>query len=354
VFPGANTVYHRINTLGSKVVVDSNILLDASFNINGFSRSAIYLLHLMGYYLLCDKKIYREACKILKRKRKRFDLEYEPLLFLDKLLNDFSFNVVSFNSEREVKKVNKYDRHVAQATIEQEAFLLTNDLDLYHECIKSLIPVRFPWHVVNEYNILKTGHPGKIINLHPPHRKRGFVFARIIPGGWDSSLDGDNKFTVVEIENLGKLFYSSSCKAWCFNTAEDVNVKVEHKFSSDDVITLLVNFDIENKELLELRSCHNNHPDRNYLCDLPNESGFGTVTIGHDLNNINHLDGMLSTLVTGHKTIGKDTFKMLCKYKEAIPNPWDKGMLDFYLKKCMVKKHKKGFEFKYFKPDSLK
>jgi hypothetical protein len=43
---------------------------------------------------------------------------------------------------------------------------------------------------------------------------------------------------------------------------------------------------------------------------------------------------------------------LFCKYKEAIPNPWDKGMLDSHLQKSDVQKMGEQELLIYFKPNN--
>jgi predicted nucleic acid-binding protein len=352
LFPGSNKEEHRLYSLPNKVIVDTNVLLDAAFIYKGFSRTSISLLHDMGFKLICDKSIYGEAKKVLTDRQENLSVDYDPLIFLERLLSKYSFRTEETLQKEDLKLINNKDQHVAKAAIEHEAFILTNDCSLYDECKRSQISIRFTWHVLNEYHY-KNDKVGikDVIKIHKLGKNKGFIFSRIIPGDWDSSLNIESKFTIIDIENIGKLFYQSSRNKWIFQTKSGIELSFQFKFSRDEILTFLINYDLSKKRI-EFRTCKSNHPVHKKIEFISNANSIGNINFGRDLNGKNFLNGHLSTIVTGHKNIGKENFKLFCKYVEGLPDPWDKGMLDFYMSKAMIIEKEEGVFLKYFIPNN--
>lgn len=334
--------------LPKKVIVDTNILIEAAFNINGYSRNSLVLLNLMGFQLSISDKIYEEASKKLRDNRKNLKLDYNPKLFLDHLIQNFDMELFPCNSKKEFKFINKKDQIVARASVKKDGFVLTNDLKLYDECIQESIPVRFSWQVDAEYKMLTNKTDIRYLNIHPPAKEKGYIFARIIPSGWDSDSKLDKEFTILDIKNIGRLFYKSKENIWSFNTISGIAANIEFEFQRNEILTFLVNYDVDN-ELLELRSSHHSHPTHEKLKSFPIRKSVGRITFGHDVNNENYLNGYLRAIVIGHKKVSKKKFRLLCEYDEALPNPWDVDMLKLYMKKSFVKRTEHGFELAYFK-----
>jgi hypothetical protein len=60
-------MYHPLTDLPTRVVPDSNVLLDAAFVAGGSARRSIDLLGASGYSILIEEMAQREAVRILDK-----------------------------------------------------------------------------------------------------------------------------------------------------------------------------------------------------------------------------------------------------------------------------------------------
>src|SRR5258708_40040280 len=76
-------MYHPLTPLPTRVIADSNVLLDATFVRNGLARRAMDVLGQLGQTIIVDEMIEREALVILDRLQRDLCLTFNPKEFFD-------------------------------------------------------------------------------------------------------------------------------------------------------------------------------------------------------------------------------------------------------------------------------
>lgn len=70
----------------SRLIVDTNVLLDASFDLQGVARRALVSAAGQGLQLIVDKAVELEAARILARRVLALGLRFDPWPFVEQLL----------------------------------------------------------------------------------------------------------------------------------------------------------------------------------------------------------------------------------------------------------------------------
>ncbi len=78
-------MHNSLEGLPTRVLIDTNVLLDAAFLTNGAARRSLTLLGQLGYSPVIDEMIELEAIRILEKYRKSF----YPAFDLAKVLSDY-------------------------------------------------------------------------------------------------------------------------------------------------------------------------------------------------------------------------------------------------------------------------
>jgi hypothetical protein len=71
-------MYQSLSALSTRVVIDTNILLNAAFVADSSARVSIEQLNSMGFAVFIDESIEREAHLVLKRLQIKLGLRYDP------------------------------------------------------------------------------------------------------------------------------------------------------------------------------------------------------------------------------------------------------------------------------------
>lgn len=330
-------MHHSLAALPRQVVLDANILMDASFVSDGVARRALNLLEDLGFSPIADEATIQEATRKLRHLRGRFFLQYDPVEVLNTFIASSRILQVPPAPILRLPR-NQADAHIIAAAKHYNAWLLTGDAPLVCQCNKLNVVARFPWDVIMEHaekgEGLKASH---ILRLRRPARESGSIFARVIPGEW-AGMQNVGDFTVCEVENIGRVFYSSVDGAWHFQMRDGPRVTVPGKIVDKSTWAVAAMYKAPQtgqgcNAALRIGGVGRNPETRTVQIGGPiSAQSPGTAAFGHSVAGHDHWNGYLRCAVLSHNTINAKTWQCIASLPEAAPNPFDNDALARALK----------------------
>jgi hypothetical protein len=323
-------VYHSLAELPKCVVPDCNVLLDAAFVTGGAARKSIDGVATLGYPVLIEEMIKREAVKIISGLVTSLGLTFDPLLHFNSFLSSKAFLFVPPAPPLLGTGVNQADQHVAAAASHYNAWILTADAPLAVEAEKVGLQSRFPWDVILDL-AAQQGNSNNLANFTrfvPPSRQTGMIFGRLIPGGW-AGMKEVGEFTVCDIEHIGRIYYDTQKESWIFKLVTAVEATVRCPIVSNAPIAVCGTYSLPGTGRLGKVSIRTG--------SFPSTSGAATsrtltflshpspgrMAVCHTIENTHHWNGHLRTLVIGPQTMNRGTWVALIATREGAPNPYD-------------------------------
>ena len=220
-------MHNSLNGLSKRVLIDTNVLLDAAFVTNGSARKALALLDHLGYSPVIDEMIELEAVRILEKYRQFF----YPAFDVAKVLSDYISvaRILRLPPAKQISdtSVSAHDVHVVSAAAQYGAWVLTGDLALNVQLRADDIESRLPFDIIMEVATADGTDPGldDIIRVVSPTRQSGMLFGRVITGSW-AGMRSVGSFTVCDMKNVGRLYYDTQTEEWIFDMRIGVSVRV--------------------------------------------------------------------------------------------------------------------------------
>jgi hypothetical protein len=370
-------VYHSLADLPQRVVPDCNVLLDAAFVVDGSARKSIDALATLGQSLLIEEMIQREAVRILSDLGTSLGLTFDPLSHFNSFLSSKPAMFVPPAPPLLGTGVNRADQHVAAAARHYNSWILTGDTPLAVEAEKVGLQARFPWDVILEL-AAQQGNLNKLVDKFrqtspvksaefrrkapngrepsvrfyplanfvrfvPPTRQTGLIFGRLIPGGW-AGMKGVGKFTVCDIEHIGRIYYDARKESWIFGLVTGVEATVRCPVVSNAPIAVCGTYSrpgAGRQGRVTIRT--GSFPSTSCAATKTTLTGLrypgpGRITVCHTIENTHHWNGHLRTLVIGLQTMNRGTWVALIATREGAPNPYDFNALRHALRLVSYKR----------------
>jgi len=333
-------MFHELEGLPRRVIIDTNVLLNASFLRDGLATQAISLLKEGGYIVLIDEQSWQEATRLLRRLAITSPLVFDPIAYLEAFLKEAGIISIPQSPTVHVPGVNRSDRHLARAAKNRDAWVLTDDAPLVAELTKVDIEARSTWDPHFEALGGKDPPLDYVFRLGKLSREQGYVFARATAGEWgaSTSLQGQHiagQYTICEIENIGWLYYESGSGQWKFEMRTGDTVAVSADVARQETWTVCATYKLPNKGghsgRIVLRAAAG--PERSLAQSsttrerLPPSTGTGKITFGHTNSVGHHWNGHIGALVTGHSFMSGKTWKGVISTSAGAPNPFTSDVL---------------------------
>jgi rRNA-processing protein FCF1 len=337
-------MHQSIADLPTRVLLDTNVLLNACFVQDCSARAAISRLGALGYQPIIDQSIEHEAIEILRRARIKCGLGYDPEALIAPYLSSskiLSVPAAPFNACREI---NIADRHVYSAAKNYNAWVLTGDVRFMTQCTSQGVAARMPFDVLMESALRDGKDPPLqyIVRYAGICRDQGSVFARVTPGNW-AGMENVGTFTVCEIENVLTLAYDSRRLGWSLSIrggAEGfAHLPIEN--GSHDLVVCgsfkLPQDASKGKASLRIYSSTGAEKVTGFeLSKGPSASAPGSVTFGHNVNRRNHWNGYIRCIIVSPNQMNADTWKALKANPDSTPDPASGNILEAALRKIHV------------------
>jgi len=326
-------MHNSLRGLPKRVLIDTNVLLDAAFVTNGAARRSLALLHQLEYSPVIDEMIELEALRRLDELK-----AFCPALDLGKIFSDHinAAGILRLPPAMPISKtsVRAHDVHVVSAAHRYDAWVVTGDVDLNVRLCTDGIGVRLPFDVIMEAATADGADPdlNDIIRVVAPTRQSGMLFGRVIAGHW-AGMKSVGSFTVCDVENVGRLFYDTQTEEWAFEMPIGVSVRVKCPLQVNEQWAVCGSYKLPGpgKEgLVFIRA--GMHPStrctasKRTLKNITSPSA-GISSYGHSVNNHDHWNGHLRSVVIGPQGMSSNTWKNIIKIPEGAPNPYDNDML---------------------------
>jgi hypothetical protein len=323
------------NAPHARTLADANVWLDAAFSPRSVARRVVSALRSAGVPLLLEELTEREVLDVLNARRLALGLRYDPSAhFLAYVANVNCLRVPPAPPDIEVNEINRADRHIARAAVHYLASLLTGDAPLVSQCRRARIFATFPWTVVAQ---MAAAHPiDEILRIVPPTSQKGTIFARTTPGGW-SGMTAVGTFTVVDIENVGRLAFDTQTSEWLFACSLGLVVKLKYPQAGQGTTIVCASYDLNgagqqgNIVLRAARLGSIERPvrtasTRSVLSKLP-----GQMRIGSSLGGNCYWNGYLRHLTVGPEGMSPQKWRAITEVEDAAPNPMNRDVLDVAL-----------------------
>ncbi|SDB37258.1 hypothetical protein [Bauldia litoralis] len=237
-----------------------------------------------------------------------------------------------------VDAVKPHDRHVVRAAVELSACVLTMDAELAVGCQELGLAVTFPWAVVVELGDNAQVREAEVLRLAPLSQRRGIIFARTTPGGW-AGMSNVGTFTVVDVENLGRLAFDSSTAMWVFTCSLGFTMRLPYPPAGDQTTVVSVAFNVPgagHSGSFVLRAGRLGADDKRVVSRSTLKTlavPFGGMRIGSSQAGTDFWNGYLRHIVTAPTGIQPKTWQAILQVEDAAPNPMSDNALDLALQR---------------------
>lgn len=337
-------MHQTLSTLPSRVVLDTNVLLNATFVADSSARYSIEQLNVLGFSPIIDEAIEDEAFLILRRLRIKLGLVYDPLEIFRSYLATSRILCLPRSHQFHIDKhVNRADQHVIGAASHYNAWVLTGDIKLTAQCQQLQIATRLPWDVImeaatQEKRDLPLHYVLRVVGISSTN---GSFFARIIPGSW-AGMKCVGHFTVCDVENIGRIYYDSFTEDWVFSTALGDEVRLRCPLAPNEHWIISATYEIGGRGCagsVTLRaaqpmgtSIQNNITVKGkFSAPTP-----GTITFGHSISQNDHWNGHIRRIILSPVAIDSKGWRALVKVPEAAPDPAASNVLEAALQRVQI------------------
>jgi len=335
-------MHNSLKGLPQRVLIDTNVLLDAAFVTNGAARRSLALLGQLGYSPVIDEKIELEATCKLEESRKSFCPAFDLVKVLDGYICDVGILCLPSAKQISNTSVRDHDIHVVSAAVQYGAWVLTGDLALNVQLRIDGIQSRIPFDVIME-EATADGTPGldTFIRIVAPTRQSGMLFGRVMPGNWVGTNSVGN-FTVCEIENIGRLFYDAQTEEWAFEMPIGVSVRVKCPLQKGEQWAVCGSYKLPGAGKCGKLFVRAGQYPSTIFSDSTNtpknitSSSPGVSNIGSSVKNQDYWNGCVRSVVIGPQGMSKKSWKNIIAIPEGAPNPYDSGALSRVLERVGV------------------
>ncbi|MBY0240322.1 MAG: type II toxin-antitoxin system VapC family toxin [Burkholderiaceae bacterium] len=334
-------MHRSLNNLPQRVVIDTNVLLNAAFVANSSARYCLEHLAGLGFNLIIDAAIENEAKLILRRLKLKLTLGYDPAVVFDNFLRFVRIIILPKATIMPSRHVNKADLHVYSVAAHYQGWILTGDLKFAAECQSIPLPVRLPWDVMMEVAQRANKVPPMEYLFHSAgvSRTSGSLFARVLPGSW-ANQSFPKIFTVCDVENAAKLAYDNGRREWVFSTKFGTEVRLKCEITMEQEWIVCASYDMDgrtNTGKLNLRACDTagaNVQSETQLSGALPSAVPGNIAIGASAGGTDHWNGYLRRIVVYPNAMRKENWKAIRKLPDSAPDPAAGNVLEAALSRA--------------------
>lgn len=336
-------MHQSLAALSSRVVIDTNVLLNATFVADSSSRYSLEQLNKLGFSLIIDQAIEDEATLVLRRLQIKLGLAYDPVEVFRDYMEQLRILTLPRAARFRSKSINKADHHIIGAATHYDAWVLTGDIKLSAECQELNISTRLAWDAIMEAATReKRELPiNYILRVAAISATRGSFFARVFPGNWAGTVS-EGRFTVCDIQNVGRIYYDSSTEEWVFSTKIGSETKLKCPLGPNQhwIVSASYEFsthDCSGTSTLRAaqpfgQSVQNNITFKGKISD-PTP---GAISFGHSVNGSDHWNGPIRRIVLSPIPIDSKGWRALVNVPEAAPDPTTSNVLEAALSRVQI------------------
>lgn len=317
--------HNSLTTLPQKVVIDTNVLLDACF-VNKEARQSIILLSNNSNFIpIVDASIVWEARRIIKRYKKELSLKFNADDFFMQFLKALKITTCFQAKVYECPSINKQDKHIAYLAREHGAWILTADVSFMDECDLENIQTRFPWDIKAEFLKIHQDGPelDNIFRVTPINDKEGIIYAQLLP----MADTGTEKLSVFEIKGFGWLYHDLSKHEWVFSLITGDTLKLPSKIKRYELQKIALSYSTDpsrknagTKFTLACSTSDIGGVSQSFI--LPNFTS-NKIAYCNTLDGQNSWIGTIQIFIIGPKYYELKKIKKFFKRKNGAPNPYD-------------------------------
>lgn len=336
-------MHQALSTLTSRVVIDTNVLLNATFVADSSARYSIEQLNGLGFSAIIDEAIEDEASFILRRLRIKLGLVYDPVEIFRSYLTTSRILCLPRSRPFRVKQVNKADQHIIGAASHYNAWVLTGDIKLAAQCQQFQIATRLPWDAIMEAATREKRAPPLhyVLRVAGISSSNGSFFARVIPGSW-AGMRSVGRFTVCDVENIGRIYYDSFTEEWVFSTALGADVRLGCPIGQDEHWIVSASYEVGSQGCAGTATLRAARPLGQSIQNNISLKGRisaptpGEIAFGHSCSRNDHWNGYLRRVVLSPIAIDAKGWRALVKVPEAAPDPAASNVLETALLRVQI------------------
>ncbi len=328
-------MYNSLKDLPNRVLIDTNVLLNAVFVADGAARRSVKHLGQMGYSPFIDEMTELEAIRILNEKKRYF----RPGLDLATIFSDFisSACILRLPPAMPLRNtsVKAHDNHVVSAAKHYDAWVLTGDIKLCAQLTADGMQSRLPYDVIIEA-ALQSGNGPNIddsFRIVTPTRNRGLIFCRVVPHCGIGTGKGQT-FTFCEIENLGRLFYDNQTGELVFSMSIGRSVRLPCPIRDDEPWAICGSYSLPGtgkSGKISVRA--GKHPSMTFSKSEPTLKGIhsirpGSIRFFASVDGQNPMNVHCEAVVIGPQSMNSKNWKAIVATPAGAPNPYDIEVLD--------------------------
>lgn len=329
-------MYRSLEGIPNRALLDTMMFLNAAFIQDGVTRNAINALTEMGFSACCDDKSWSVAIQKLRSKRISLGLTYDPIPIFKNYARDCKIVHLPPSPVEQVAPVNPADRHLAYAARDRNAWVLTEDAPLIEQLIAAGIEVRNTWDVL--YASLGGADPPLDFPLRVTRMSRmsGHLFGRIVTSQWAGTRQ-EGRFTICEVENVGRLYYDNGPGRWVIDMRNGLTVSVDCEVGIDEIWAVCVSYRLpittgRRRGDVTLRAAgpagQREPGSKTTLKALPQGQGTGRISFGHSVSGNDHLNGCIRAITLGRKPVSRELWRAISSIPEGAPNIFGADVLD--------------------------
>jgi hypothetical protein len=328
-------MYRSLAGLPNRTLLDTMMLLNGAFIQDGIAHRAIHAITEMGFSACCDDTSWSDANRILISRRGALGLTYDPIpIFEDYAKNRHIVHLPPSPANQEAI-VNPADQHLANAAMDRNAWVLTEDAPLIKQLIAAGIEVRNTWDIL--YASLGGIDPPLEFPLRVTRLSQttGHLFGRIVTGQWAARRQ-EGQYTICEVENIGRLYYDNGPGRWIIEMRNGSVVSVDCNVETDEIWAVCASYRLPmttgHRGNVTLRAAgsagQRKHGSETTLKALPPSQSAGRISFGHSVSGNDHLNGCIRAIVLGRKPVSRILWRAISSISEGAPNPFGADVLD--------------------------
>ena len=310
-----------------RVLIDANVLLNASFVEDCIARQALDGLKANSYSLLCDEITYAEAIATLDGLRNR--LVYDPRPIFETALRSLGVMFVPPGDPNTPSPTRRHDRHIPRAASDHSTWIITDDLELYLDLRSAGYEVRNSFELQFDFPTVSKVHaPARIKALS--YSRKSWTMLWLTPGGWAQGPPHPSKYTACHLPPFVWLHYDALTKEWVakFEFCK-LTIHTPFALTADVPVAVAVVLDASRTPGKLVLCVGSPAGGRQYRSTIfsgimpprPNAFTLGHLSDSHENENSWHWNGSIRTLQTGDRFISSRMWKLLCSTQDMMLHP---------------------------------
>jgi predicted nucleic acid-binding protein len=325
---------------GKRVILDTNALLNATFNSDGLAAHTLWVLFKKGTPIYVTPTIEAEVGRVSDRLRRKYRLAYDPAEAVRSSVRAHGILFAPAPAGPLLGHINKADEPIARAAKQLGAAIITDDIEFIVQARASAVDAWQYWEVSRSF----TGGgelPGlsKTVRYSPPADTGGYIFARVVPGGW-AGLRINQQFSVCEIEDGLWLYYDGLSEQWHVRTPGGDIARLAMPLKPDIQYVVGANFGPAGKGgLIVLLAAEMGSEVATARADVGvvgKTTAKSRLNVGHSQRQLDHWNGLIKDLVVAPQRLPPRTFRLLASTEDLSPNPADSDKLEEAVQRVIV------------------